>query len=210
MAAATTFIFVRHGQATHNTGTAPAAYIDPANADAALTGVGVQQAYDLRAAGLGRGADAIFCSPLRRCWQTLRLGIPGADRRPVELDDRLMEPQGSAVCNRRTEKRGLCRQVPECWILEAVGVVNPWDGAVEGISVRAAGECAGFDARVRAFTESVLERFAGQRVLVVTHHDWIQVWMQIYSPESERQSIGNGEWVSVKIDTGCGAVVRRG
>jgi len=200
MAAATTFIFVRHGQATHNTGTAPAAYLDPANTDATLTGIGVQQAYNLRAAGLGRDVDAVFCSPLRRCWQTLRLGVPGADRRPVELDDRLMEPQGSAICNRRMEKRELCCHVPESWILDGVGVVNPWDDANEGISVEEAH--AGFDARVRRFTEAVMARFAGQRVLVFTHHDWIQTWMRIYSPESERQSIGNGECVSVKIDLG--------
>jgi broad specificity phosphatase PhoE len=185
----TTFVLLRHGLATHNIGSET--YCDPAHADASLTGEGIQQAYNLREAGLAAECDLVACSPLRRCRQTLRFGVPGADLLPVLLDDRLMEPQGAAICNRRAERRELSMEIPARWSLEGVAVANPWDTATEGINVH--GENAEFDARVREFTEEVLARGV-RRVLIVTHHDWIRAWCRIYHGEMD-VSVGNCEWI---------------
>lgn len=190
-ATATTFVFLRHGRATHNVG--PEAYCDPAHADASLTHEGIQQAYDLRDHRLATDCDAIYCSPLRRCRQTLRFGVPGADAHRVILDDRLMEPQGAAICNRRAEKRTLAIDISPRWSLEGVAAINPWDTAAEGTSVSEEGDSAAFDARVRSFTDELMARHPVGRVLLVTHHDWIRAWFRIY--RGERVSVGNAEWL---------------
>jgi broad specificity phosphatase PhoE len=196
-------VFLRHAQGTHNAAAAAVgarAYFDPVNRDAALTAEGVRQAWAVREVGrLGRAEDytAIFCSPLRRCRQTLLEAVPGADRFPVRLDDRLMEPQGAAICNRRAELEEI--RAPTIWSLEGVGRVNPYDLLSEGGTVGEAGH-GGFERRVREFTEAVLCRqAAGGRVLVVAHHDWIRAWFRLYEPERGGISIGNCEWVTTDV-----------
>ena len=195
-------VFLRHGQATHNAAAATAgdaAYRDAAHRNAALTGEGVRQAWSVReSGGLGR-FTAVFCSPLLRCCQTLTGVIPGAERFPVRLDDRLMEPQGSAICNRRAELEEFRGVVSPLWNLEGVGCVNPYDVLAEGGTVRDDGH-AGFERRLQEFTEAVLRRQAeGSRVLVVTHHDWIRTWFRLYEPERGGVSLGNCEWASAVV-----------
>jgi len=176
------FIFIRHAQATHNVAAethGTAAYMDPTYRDAALTDEGHLQTARVRRA---QGADfmgpsgalapaVIYCSPLRRCRQTLLGVIPAAADWPVRLDDRLMEPQ-SHVCNHRPERDELARELPAAWDLERVGEVNPKD-APESVV-----------ARIRAFTAEMLARHAGQRVLVVSHFTWIRNWFRIFKRET--------------------------
>lgn len=193
----TTFVLLRHGRATHNIG--PEVYCDPAHADAALTHEGIQQAYDMRDGRPWSGCDAVYCSPLRRCRQTLRFGVPGADLLPVVLDDRLMEPQGVAICNRRAERREM--DTPARWLLTGVAAANPWDVASEGISIGDSSDGdAAFEARVRRFTEELLARHPGGRVLVVSHHDWICTWCRQWCGEND-VSLGNCEWVVRAVKT---------
>ncbi len=179
-------MFVRHGQATHNV---THAYWDEKERDAALTAEGVRQAWDLRMDRLGERADVIYCSPLQRCRQTLALLLGDSGAR-VLLDDRLMEPQGSAIVNRRAEWDDLKAAVPPGWDLERVGLTNPYDQWIEGGTVGEDGH-AHFDARVRAWTEEMCRRSPGKRVLVVTHHDWIASWFRQFG--GRRVSVGNGQ-----------------
>jgi broad specificity phosphatase PhoE len=132
----------------------------------------------------------IYCSPLRRCRQTLLAAIPGADLRSVRLDDRLMEPQGVAICNRRVELDVLRLQVPAGWCLDGVRALNPFDILAEGRTVS--------EARVRSFKETELAGLPrGSRVLVVGHHDWIQTWFRLNGGRSV--SLGNCEWATDEV-----------
>lgn len=191
--------FLRHAQATHNV---DAAYHSPSNRDAQLTAEGVRQAWGVREAGrLGRSGDfdMIYCSPLRRCYQTLLGVLAGVELRPVFLEDRLMEPQGEAICNRRAEWDDLQRSAPSAWCLTGIGLTNPFDVLTEGGSVGDEGHI-GFEHRVRAFTEDVLRRIpTGSHVLVVTHHDWIRTWFRLFGQGRGSVSLGNCEWVSVVL-----------
>ena len=175
---AVNFVFIRHAQATHNVAAelyGHDAYMDPAHRDAPLTDEGHLQTSRVRRE---RGAEfsdkltpsVIYCSPLKRCRQTLMNVIPASATWPVRLDDRLMEPQ-SHVCNHRIEKDALLRVCPPAWDLIGVAEVNPKD-APESIV-----------ARIRAFTADVLARHPGQRVLVVSHFTWIQNWFRIFKKE---------------------------
>lgn len=189
------FVFVRHGQATHNV---TRAYWDPRERDAGLTPEGVRQAWALRSDLLGERCDAIWCSPLQRCRQTLTLLLGDMVRiARVSLDDRLMEPQGSAIVNRRMELEDLKRVVPAVWDLDRVGAVNPFELWVEGGSVGEEGH-AGFDRRVRAWTEEMCRRWPTGRILVVTHHDWIASWFRLFG-EGRMVSLGNAEWVTATL-----------
>jgi broad specificity phosphatase PhoE len=195
-------VFLRHGQATHNAAFAAwgtAAYTHPSQQDAALTPEGVRQAWAAQARWqsdimAGGGVAAIYCSPLRRCRQTLLSIYPAAIQWPVSLDDRLMEPQGEAICNRRAELSDLMTEMAGWrWSLLGVAANNPFDWWVEGGSVGDEGH-GRFDARVRDFTEMIRSRYsAGSIVVVVAHHDWIRTWFRLF--EGRPVSLANCEWV---------------
>ena len=153
------FWFIRHGQATHNVDAlirGEHAYFDPVNTDAELTDVGLQQARDARGA-IPDDLVAVYCSPSRRCRQTLLGAAPAqAEKFGVMLDDRLMEPQGDALCNKRIERAALAGAVPVGWTLNGVAEENPyvtWKG--EGYSCGSDGYQK-FAARVRDFTQETL------------------------------------------------------
>jgi broad specificity phosphatase PhoE len=113
----------------------------------------------------------------------------------VFLDDRLMEPQGSGIVNRRAEWPVLSASVPAQWDTTHVGAVNPFDVWVEGGSVGEEGH-DGFDRRVRTWTEEVHRRWPTGRILVVTHHDWIASWFRQFGvAERRRVSLRNAEWI---------------
>lgn len=165
---------MRHAQARHNADAVVRgmrAYYDPANRDAALTEYGRETARARRGCvGEPTEYDAVFCSPLQRVWETLLELMPAARGHPVVLDDRLMEPQ-DAVCNCRAELSELVAACPVGWDFRGVAEENPFGR--EGAE--------GLDGRVRAFGESMVERFPdGGRVLVVAHHDWIRSWFAQY------------------------------
>ena len=174
--------FLRHAQATHNSDfkkRGPCAYFDPVNTDSALDSTGAEQLLACKYAF--PAYDAIYCSPLRRCRQTLVGVLPEAKSLPVHLDDRLMEPQGQAMCNRRIERTELNDTVPSAWDLSGVGEVNPFDTVNEGYSSKV-GLTTSFTDRMRAFTNSLLEAHTDdQTILIVTHHDWITTWFELYS-----------------------------
>lgn len=170
-----TFVFVRHAQGTHNLDYSligDDAYNKPRNLDAALTTFGHSQTEKARTLFAHQQFDVILCSPLRRCRETL-IGIyPAAVSLPVVLDDRLMEPQGAHLCNRRKEKPELIRLLPAKWDLTNVGEANLYDAGVE--------KRPEFYRRIASVTEDICVRWPGKRILVVTHHMWIRHWHNIY------------------------------
>ena len=175
MAGTVECVFIRHAQATHNVAAethGPIVYSDPVFRDALLTDEGHLQTTRVRREHGSEFLTPIvtYCSPLRRCQQTLLGVIPDSAAWPVRLDDRLMEPQ-SHVCNHRAERTEVVRECPSAWNIDGVAEVNPKD-APESIV-----------ARIRAFTADVLARHPGQRVLVVSHFTWIQNWFRIFKKE---------------------------
>jgi len=174
-----TFVFMRHGEAAHNVAAwamGEAAYQEPAYADAELTLIGDGQCMSagdqLRRLG---PYDAIFCSPLRRCRASLVAALPESEGLHVILDDRLMEPQGFHICNRRRNRPTIRDSVPDSWEMKDVFSINPYtrwretDGSAS----------PHFYARIREFTESVIARGVKQ-VLVVSHHEWIRRWFEVF------------------------------
>ena len=176
------FIFLRHAQATHNSDAkarGDVAYFDPVNADAALDDVGLEQILTHRQ-NIG-AIDAVYCSPLQRCRQTLIGFMPASNEMQIHLDDRLMEPQGSAVCNKRAERLSVIQSSPPSWDASGVSECNPFDSARDGYSSDI-GLANSFYTRVRGFTESMAAAYEDDHViLIVTHHDWIRTWFSIYT-----------------------------
>ncbi len=165
------FWFIRHGQATHNVGAlrdGDMAYFDLVYADAQLTEEGWKQAR--QAAVPLEPFHAIYCSPLTRCQQTLTAS--GA-RGPLFLDDRLMEPQGAHPCNRRAARADIASIVPSTWGLDGVAEQNPYDFGAESPDA--------FAARVRDATTAIAARHSdSERILIVSHHDWIRTWFHMH------------------------------
>lgn len=186
------FWFMRHGEGTHNVDGAArgeTAYYDPVHFDSELTEEGHRQ---VRAAALppfGSGAfHAVYCSPLRRCRQTLcgAAQTDFAERRLVFLDDRLMEPQGAHPCNRRIEAAALRAAVPASWNVDGVADENPYDAGEESREA--------FRRRVVEWTKATVGwHDDDQRILVVAHHDWIRDWFQAHQGRSV--SLRNAEVV---------------
>ena len=167
-----TIHFLRHAEAAHNIAArekGDAAYNDPAYTDAPLTDTGFEQAFNTSI-----DVDlfsAIYCSPLKRCRQTLHSVMIGpntfADER-IALDDRLMEPQGH-ICNKRAERDVLVGEVP-IWNTGLVAATNPYTGAESTND---------FKRRIIAFTDDLIA--SGHiTVLIISHHEWIRMWFAIY------------------------------
>jgi broad specificity phosphatase PhoE len=172
------FVFIRHAQAMHNLAAdsrGESAYSDPAFRDAVLTDEGHLQTARVRRERSSEfigptgvlTPSVIYCSPLHRCRQTLLGVLPFTVDMPVRLDDRLMEPQ-SHVCNHRIDYDELVADCPTAWILEEVSSINPKNGGDSIVK------------RIRAWTHEILEKYPGQRVLVISHYTWIQNWFRIF------------------------------
>jgi broad specificity phosphatase PhoE len=170
-----TIYFLRHGEATHNvaaTQKGDAAYNDPAYTDAQLTDTGFEQSHNV--ALESHQLSAIYCSPLRRCRDTLLTAIDGVRYRHVFLDDRLMEPQGH-ICNRRLERDNIVREIGDMpWRLQGVAVENPYRGSEAYDN---------FCRRIIAFTDQVIafsKEANHNAILIVSHHEWIRTWFTLY------------------------------
>jgi broad specificity phosphatase PhoE len=95
---------VRHGYAFHNQAAEKygnKAYFMEQFEDASLTDIGIHQANKLKLTLNKIDFKDIYCSPLQRCIQTCDNSIDAKVH--VLLDDRLMEPQGEHICNKRKQ-----------------------------------------------------------------------------------------------------------
>jgi broad specificity phosphatase PhoE len=122
--------------------------------------------------------DVIYCSPIRRCRQTLLAVLPEAAELPVRVDDRVIETQGFAYCNKRSGRTDVIAASPPAWDFSGVAETNPFDVLKENYSmdVTAMPE---FCARVRDFM-TYLTTTRAETILIVGHHDWIRTWFYLY------------------------------
>ncbi len=80
------FVFLRHGETAWN-----ADGRTTGRTDLSLNRAGLRQALAARPALAAAGVDAIWCSPLRRCRQTLRLAVGAPRPAPLHLHPGLVE-----------------------------------------------------------------------------------------------------------------------
>lgn len=193
-----TFTFLRHAEATHNADNyrrGSIAYRDMVNRDAALTPKGLAQTQRALPRFVNETYDVIYCSPLRRCRQTLLGVYPAAARLPVLLDDRLMEPQGDHVCNWRIEKDELARTVPATWNVSDINDINPCNPGHNETG-------AEFAARIQAWTDDVSARYPDARILVVTHYMWTLWWHKVHQGMGMPMELSNCEAAMVEWSPG--------
>jgi len=173
-------IFLRHAQGTHNSDAVrrgSIAYFDPIHTDAPLDDVGLQQTVAQQQYYV---CDYIYCSPMKRCRDTLLQVMPASSDRSVRLDDRIMETQGRALCNRRSAKSTILESVPAAWDTTGIAEENPHDLVYEHQSHTTA-EMPLFQQRVKGFTEHLLATHAdSDTILIAGHHDWIRTWFWLY------------------------------
>jgi alpha-ribazole phosphatase len=169
-------ILVRHGQAQHTVDyiyRGLEAYYDPKNTDPELTTMGISQAKAIQLKGK---IDVIFCSPLKRCRQTLCNSIQDFNGIKVFLDDRLMEPQGELYCNKRIEKDVIEKESPAGWNLDGVACENPFKLQKEGHNQHD----ARFKSRVLEMGNEILEKHSNKTIVIFTQHDWISEWFRTF------------------------------
>lgn len=163
------FVFIRHGEATHNvaqTQVGDSAYMDPAYEDAPLTENGKTQC---RAAGVFLGAlypfsTACYTSPLTRCIQTAKEIRANAPFVAFHTSDALIECQGGGhICNRRKTKQEIERIFPG---LETSGV-----GPTVPSETQVRETFEEVKARVVPYLKSILATYSSGDYLIVTHHD---------------------------------------
>ena len=170
----TTFVFVRHAEGTHNVKND---YNNVIHKDAMITDLGYTQINEAVSNGIPgfETYDAVFCSPLRRCCQTLIGLYPESVDYKVIVDDKLIEqPHGYHVCNMRSEKAVLLLNLPVMWDLSEVAEKNPYVFDIELDKLRLA-----------EFTNYVKNNYEGKKVLVVSHCTWIHNWLAIYENKSD-------------------------
>jgi len=97
-----------------------------------------------------------------------------------------MEPQGDAYCNKRIDRYALgaamltANTIPAHWDLTRVSDTNPFDVLKEGYTAADSGYQQ-FSARIAEFTAYLRSRHQpGDRILIVSHHDWIRTWFQMH------------------------------
>lgn len=105
------FIFLRHGEATHNVAfhkEGPSIFKNELYKDAPLTEKGILQAKTTGKALSGFKIEAIWCSPLTRCIQTAEEVFEEINCNQLYLHDNLLERQGNGqLINERKGKHRL-------------------------------------------------------------------------------------------------------
>lgn len=105
------------------------------------------------------------------------------------LNDHLMETQGRAACNRRSEKQNILREISAMWDATQITEQNPYGILIEHQSYEPS-EMPEFQVRIKKFTEELLANHdESDTILLVGHHDWIRTWFWLYkgiyvSPEN--------------------------
>jgi broad specificity phosphatase PhoE len=171
----TTFVFVRHAEGYHNVDEkirGNLSYYDPINIDAELTEFGINQAKTNK---LGdEYFDQVFCSPMRRCKQTLLNIYPQSQTETVILDDRLIEqPQGDHLSDKRLDKNDYNSYTPMMWNTRLVSEVNPYKLDKNRD-----------DNSIINFTNFILNRYSNCKVLIVTHGRWLNRWFNKYKNQN--------------------------
>lgn len=187
----TSIYLLRHAEALHNV--VPKDYIgDPSKdevfKDAMLTEIGHAQTALLKPQIAGIKFDNIYCSPLRRCCQTLKESYPRSVHLDVKLDDRLLEqPYGAYISNHRHEKSVVVSSNPVKWDLTNVSENNPFVPKKKADEYNIIG----------SFIAEILEKHRDERVLIVTHGRWIRRFLKIYFKSG--RYLNNCECIQVSL-----------
>jgi broad specificity phosphatase PhoE len=108
------FLFVRHGEATHNVAFNVAkdqsVFTDEKHEDAPLTPEGIKQATQTGSALFQYKLLDIWCSPLKRAIQTAEEIFEEANCSQIYLHDNLLERLGgNHICNKRKDRHVLMK-----------------------------------------------------------------------------------------------------
>lgn len=190
----TKIYLLRHAQGLHNARPADcdlnALRTDPLFRDAVLTEVGYSQTIQLRQEFAGLKFDVIYCSPMRRCRQTL-LGIkPETIDIGVILDDRLIEqPTGINICNHRLDRNEVIASCPAAWNVSEVHDINPFHNMSDVADVQ----------NIQSIVRHICTSHAGMVVLVVGHGAWIRRCINMYKGVDNSRSINNCSYVVISM-----------
>lgn len=188
----TKIYLLRHGQALHNVAVPGSDPNDPVFKDAQLTEAGHAECYALRAQINGIRFDAIYCSPLQRCRQTLKAAYPRSVYLSVELDDRLLEqPYGTHISNRRQERVDLISSVPVHWSTTRIAETNPHVLMPKKTEYKL----------IKDFIKELLSVHPDESVLIVSHGKWINRFLKTYCGVS--QWVRNCECLEVTLSLPC-------
>ena len=167
----TKIYLLRHGQALHNVALPGREPNDPIFKDAQLTEAGHAEAVALKTQINGIRFDAIYCSPLQRCRQTLKEAYPRSVYLPVELDDRLLEqPYGSYISNKRQEKGDVIASSPVHWSTARISEINPHVLMTKKAEYQI----------IRDFVKELLRVHPHESVLLVCHGKWINRFLKTF------------------------------
>lgn len=179
---------IRHGLAGHNVGfnqVGESAYFDTKYFDAELVPEGETQAQNAGLKLLDIKFDSIYCSPSKRCIQTLdnllstsKVIIDSAFKAPknefIILDDRLMEPQGVHIPNKRHEKVQVEKYVTNFnKKFDLSNVALNYDFNKES-TVQVNNKIISF------INDLKTKHNKDVNILVVTHHDWLKHFFSLF------------------------------
>lgn len=184
----TKIYLLRHGQALHNVAMPGSDPNDPVLRDAPLTEAGHAEVAGLKAQINGIRYDAIYCSPLQRCRQTLKGSYPRSVYLPVNLDDRLLEqPYGSYISNKRQEKADIIASSPVHWATSRIADTNPHVLTPKKTEYQL----------IKDFVKEVLCVHPDESVLIVSHGRWINRFLKTFCGVS--QWVRNCECLEVSL-----------
>jgi broad specificity phosphatase PhoE len=184
----TTIHLIRHAQAFNNV--CPPGYTGEEIRDAALTDVGCTQAALLKLQLHTVKYDAIYCSPLKRCRQTLKEVYPRSVYLDVKVDDRLLEqPYGLHASNHRVEQIDVKMTSPKYWDCTNVAEINPF---------RIMEKKAEYEV-IRNFIKMILNKHPNQTVLLVSHGRWISRFLKMFC-HIPHAHVTNCEHLQVVLD----------
>jgi len=183
---------LRHAQGWHNEpgpNYVGDSYNDPLFRDAELTPVGLEQTAIKRLELATTLFDAIYCSPMRRCRQTLLGVYPKAANMNVHLDDRLIEqPTGKNLADYRFERDFIINTSPKKWNVSGVSPINPFNSSSDSLDME----------KIRNMTQHILKKHSTGNVLIVTHGAWIGRWLQMY--QNNTYYIDNCQYIIATVE----------
>ena len=186
----TTILFVRHAQGTHNLAAEKNGGVydnqDESHRDAVVTEKGFQQ---MKENSLENEVfDTIYCSPMRRCRQTLLGMYPQSEQLPVILDDRLVEqPCGENPSNRRLDKSLIIDSFPKKWNHTAVSDIYEWK--IDEIQDKH---------KMISITQEIVRENENKTVLIVCHGTWIRRWFIMFQNKTYPW-LDNGKSIRVTL-----------
>jgi len=182
---------LRHAQGTHNVNFYKVKgnhWNDPLYIDAELTAEGFKQTQKVQGEFKEIKFSAIFCSPLRRCRNTLLAVLPESESFPVTLDDRLLElPLGLNLCDRRLEREEILKTCPESWITKQVGEKNPCEPQTSNYEL----------SLIQDFIVDVRRKNIVGNILLVSHGNWIERFLHVY--KLKPQFLENCQYIKVTL-----------